>query len=76
MNNWNGIICALLGALVYMANSEILPTWSHTLVGIFSALILIAAYWLAGNRLKMWIRASIAAVVTILAAVIARLLLP
>lgn len=74
MKNWNPIIYSLLGGIIYIANSAIFPTWSHTLVGIFSALIFIAAYWLLGDKLKTWIRVSITAAVAVIAAAIVRLI--
>lgn len=75
MINWNGIICAILGALLYYINSEILSTWSHALVGLFSGLIFIVVYWLLGNKTKMWIRVAISVAVAIAAAAIVRLFL-
>ncbi len=38
MKNWDPMLCSALGALAYAANSELLPTWSHTLVGAFNRL--------------------------------------
>ncbi len=72
MKNWNPIICSALGALTYIVNSALLPTWSHTLVGVFTGLILIAVYWLISNKSKTWVRVSISVAVAIAAAAITR----
>ena len=72
MKNWNPIICSALGALAYIVNSALLPTWSHTLVGVFTGLIFIAVYWLISNKSKTWVRVSISVAVAIAAAAITR----
>lgn len=74
MDSFRRLICCLVGGTVYIANSAILPTWSHALVGVFSGLIFIVAYWLIGKKLNMWIRFSISVAVAILAAAIVRLI--
>lgn len=74
MENWNSIICSLVGALAYMANSLLLPNWSHALVGIFTGLIFIAVYWLIGNQSKIWFRVSISVAVAIAVATLVRIL--
>lgn len=73
MKNWNPIICSVLGALTYIVNSALLPTWSHALVGVFTGLIFIVVYWLISNKSKMWIRVSISVAVAIAAAAIVRI---
>lgn len=73
MENWNSIICSVLGVSMYFVNSALLPTWSHALVGIFSGVICITAYWLIGDKLKMWIRIIVSVVVAIVAAAIVRI---
>ena len=73
MKNWNPVVCSVLGALAYIANSALLPTWSHTLVGVFTGLIIFVACWLIGNKLKMWVRISISVAIAIAAAAIIRL---
>lgn len=74
MENWSPLLYSALGALTYIANSELLPTWSHTLVGVFSGLTFGIAYWLIGNNLKMLSRVLISVAVTIAAAMIVRIL--
>ena len=73
MKDWNPVICSVLGALAYIANSALLPSWSHTLVGVFTGLVFIAVYWLISNKSKMWIRVSISVAVAIAAAAIVRI---
>lgn len=75
MKNWNPMICSVLGALAYVANTALLPTWSHTLVGAFTGFIFIAVYWLISNKLKTGVRVSISVVVAVAAAAIVRILL-
>lgn len=70
MTNRNPILCCILGALVCIVNSALLPTWSPTLVGVFSGLIMAAVYWFPGNRMKVWIRVSVSVAVAIAAAAI------
>lgn len=65
MKNWNPIICSVLGALAYIANSALLPGWSHFLVGVFTGLVFVAAYWLVSSKLRVWIRVSIATAIAI-----------
>ncbi len=65
MKNWNPIICSVLGALAYIANSALLPDWSHFLVGVFTGLVFVAAYWLVSSKLRVWIRVSIATAIAI-----------
>lgn len=74
MKNWDPMLCSALGALAYAANSELLPTWSHTLVGAFTGFIFIAVYWLISNKLKIWVRVSISVVVAVAAAAIVRII--
>lgn len=74
MKNWNGFIYGLLGGLTYGINSELLPTWNHAFVGIFTALIAAVAYWLLGKNLKTWIRVLISVVISIATAAIVRVL--
>ena len=50
MKNYNSIIGVLLASLAYIANSVLLPSWSHTLVGIYTGLIILDAYCLIGNK--------------------------
>ncbi|GEM_PF-1844439 len=73
MKNWNSIIFSVSIGVAYIVNSALLPTWSHTLVGVFTGLILGAGYWLTGNKLKMWIRILISVSVAIAAAAIVRI---
>ncbi len=73
MKNYNSIIGVLLASLAYIANSVLLPSWSHTLVGIFTGLIILVAYWLIGNKLKTWVRISISIAIAIATAVIIRI---
>lgn len=73
MKNWNGFIYGLLGGVAYGVNSELLPTWSHTLVGIFTALTAAVAYWLISKNMKTWIRVSISVTIAIVAAAIIRI---
>lgn len=73
MKNWSPLIYCILGALAYIVNSDILPTWSHALVGVFSGLIFGLVYWLIGDKPKAWIRVSLSVVVAILAAIIVRI---
>lgn len=75
MKKWNPMLCIVLSGLAYIVNSELLPTWSHTLVGAFTGFIFIAVYWLISNRLKIWVRVSISVVVAIAVAAIVRILL-
>lgn len=74
MENWNSVLCAAAGGLLYIISSELLPEWSHWLVGIYAGVIFIAAYWIVPKKLKMWLRVSIAVAVAIAAAAIARVL--
>ncbi len=69
MKNWNPVICSVLGALAYIANSALLPT----LVGVFTGLIFIVVYWLISNKSKMWVRVSLSVAVAIAAAAIIRI---
>ena len=73
MKNWKSIIFSVSIVVVYIVNSALLPTWSHTLVGVSICLILGAGYWLTGNKLKMWIRILISVAVAIAAAAIVRI---
>ncbi len=73
MKNWNGIIYGLLGGVGYGVNSELLPTWSHILVGIFTALTVVAVYWPLSKNLKAWIRVSISVAVSIAVAALVRI---
>lgn len=73
MKNWNPVIFSVLGALAYIVNSALLPTWSHALVGVFTGLLFIAAYWLISNKSRMWVRVSISVAVAIAAAAIVRI---
>ncbi|MBO5030092.1 MAG: hypothetical protein J6C59_10840 [Muribaculaceae bacterium] len=52
MKNWNSIIYALSGGLLYIISTEILPEWSHLLVSLLAAGVFIVAYWLIPNKMK------------------------
>lgn len=36
MKNWNSIVYALSGGLLYIISTEILPEWSHLLVSLLA----------------------------------------
>ncbi|MCX4288256.1 MAG: hypothetical protein OSJ46_02035 [Duncaniella sp.] len=72
MKNWNHFINGLLGAVVYIANSYLLPDWNHFLVGVFTAVTYVAAYWLMPKNLKIGIRALIPTALAIVAAATVR----
>lgn len=65
MKNWNSIIYALSGGLLYMISTEILPEWSHLLVSLLAAGVFIVAYWLIPNKMKTWLRVLISAAVSL-----------
>lgn len=66
--DWKTLITCLLGALLYIAVSEILSNWSHALAGI----VFIANYCIMPKRLNLWIRVLVPIAVTILLAFIIR----
>lgn len=70
--DWKTLITCLLGALLYIAVSEILSNWSHALAGIFAGIVFIANYCLMPKRLNLWIRVLVPIAVTILLAFIIR----
>lgn len=72
MKDLNPIISCVLGALIYIVNSELLPDWSHLRVGLFTAAIFIVVYWLLTSRLAVTARVVISLVAAIAAAAIVR----
>lgn len=74
MKNLNYITGILLASLAYIANSALLPSWSHTLAGVFTGLIILVTYWIIGNKLKTWVRISISVAIAIATAAIIRII--
>lgn len=72
MENWKGFVFGLLGAFSYIVNSILLPDWKHFLVGIFTGIILLVAYWITPKKLNIWLRAIISVAISIIAAAIVR----
>lgn len=70
--DWKTLITCLVGALLYIAVSEILSNWSHILAGIFAGIVFIAIYCLLPKKLNLWIRVLVPIAVTILFAFIIR----
>lgn len=74
VNQTPGWVFGILGGLVYIAVSEILPDWSHLLAGIFAGLLWIAVYYLLPKKWNIWLRVLIPIAVVLLAAGIIRLI--
>lgn len=74
MKNWNIIIYALSGGLLYIISTEILPEWSHLLVSLLAAGVFIVAYWLIPNKMKTWLRVLISAAVSLAVVALVRLI--
>ncbi len=74
MKNWNSIIYALSGGLLYIISTEILPEWSHLLVSLLAAGVFIVAYWLITNKMKTWLRVLISAAVSLAVVALVRLI--
>lgn len=74
MKNWNSIIYALTGGLLYIISTEILPEWSHLLVSLLAAGVFIVAYWLIPNKMKTWLRVLISAAVSLAVVALVRLI--
>lgn len=74
MKNWNSIIYALSGGLLYIISTEILPEWSHLLVSLLAAGVFIVAYWLITNKMKTWLRVLISAAVSLTVVALVRLI--
>lgn len=74
MKNWNIIIYALSGGLLYIISAEILPEWSHLLVSLLAAGVFIVAYWLIPNKMKTWLRVLISAAVSLAVVALVRLI--
>ncbi len=74
MKNWNSIVYALSGGLLYIISTEILPEWSHLLVSLLAAGVFIVAYWLITNKMKTWLRVLISAAVSLTVVALVRLI--
>ncbi len=74
MKNWNSIIYALSGGLLYIISTEILPEWSHLLVSLLAAGVFMVAYWLIPNKMKTWLRVLISAAVSLAVVALVRLI--
>ena len=74
MKNWNSIIYALSGGLLYIISTEILPEWSHLLVSLLAAGVFMVAYWLIPNKVKTWLRVLISAAVSLAVVALVRLI--
>lgn len=74
MKNWNSIVYALSGGLLYIISTEILPEWSHLLVSLLAAGVFIVAYWLIPNKMKTWLRVLISAAVSLAVVALVRLI--
>ncbi len=74
MKNWNSIIYALSGGLLYIISTEILPEWSHLLVSLLAAGVFIVAYWLIPNKMKTWLRVLISVAVSVAVVALVRLI--
>lgn len=74
MKNWNSIVYALSGGLLYIISTEILPEWSHLLVSLLAAGVFIVAYWLITNKMKTWLRVLISAAVSLAVVALVRLI--
>lgn len=70
--NWHPYIYGLLGGLLYISVSAILPDWSHTLVGIFAGVVWYVVYLPLPKKLDMRIRVLISVAVVLLIAAIIR----
>lgn len=73
MRNWNPFFYGVVGGIIYIINSALLPDWSHSLVGVFTGLVFISIIWLLHTNQKIWSRVLISAGITIIAAAIVRL---
>lgn len=74
VNQTPGWVFGILGGLVYVAVSEILPDCSHLLAGIFAELLFIAIYYLLPKKWNIWLRVLIPVTVVMLTAGIIRLI--
>lgn len=74
MKNWNSIIYALSGGLLYIISTEILPEWSHLLVSLLAAGVFIVAYWIIPNKMKTWLRVLISVAVSVAVVALVRLI--
>lgn len=74
MKNWNSIIYALSGGLLYIISTEILPEWSHLLVSLLAAGVFMVAYWLIPNKMKTWLRVLISAAVSLAVVALVRII--
>ncbi len=74
MKNWNSIVYAISGGLLYIISTEILPEWSHLLVSLLAAGVFIVAYWLIPNKMKTWLRVLISAAVSLAVVALVRLI--
>lgn len=74
MKNWNSIIYALSGGLLYIISTEILPEWSHLLVSLLAAGVFMVAYWLIPNKMKTWLRVLTSAAVSLAVVALVRLI--
>lgn len=74
MKNWNSIVYALSGGLLYIISTEILPEWSHLLVSLLAAGVFMVAYWLIPNKMKTWLRVLISAAVSLAVVALVRLI--
>lgn len=74
MKNWNSIIYALSGGLLYIISTENLPEWSHLLVSLLAAGVFIVAYWLIPNKMKTWLRVLISVAVSVAVVALVRLI--
>ncbi|GEM_PF-6151918 len=74
VNQTPGWVFGILGGLVYVAVSEILPDCSHLLAGIFAGLLFIAIYYLLPKKWNIWLRVLIPVTVVMLTAGIIRLI--
>lgn len=66
--NWERLITCLSGGLMYIAVSELLPGWSHIMVGILCAIVFLVAYMPLPKRMKMWMRVAIGVVAVLIVA--------
>lgn len=70
---WHPFIYGLLGGLVYISVSAILPDWNHTLTGIYAGVVYLAAYLPLPKKLDIRLRALIPIPVVLLIAAIIRI---
>lgn len=71
--NWHPFIYGILGALLYISVSAILPDWNHAITGIFAGVVYLAVYLPLPKKLDIRLRALIPIIVVLLIAAIIRM---